>query len=125
MKIRKVRVGIKNLETALSEFIETGRYLEAGKPVKKEKSVYFTSVEAFRKALTPRRLALLRAIKTEKPSSVRQLSKITERDIKNVSTDIKFLEQAGLVDIKKNTGTGKEVRPLVNYDRILFEIALA
>lgn len=125
MKIRKVRVGIKDLETVLSEFVETGRALEKGKTVKKEKGVYFTSVEAFRKAVTPKRLALLRAIKTEKPSSVRQLSKITDRDIKNVSTDIRFLEQVGLVDIKKNIGAEKEVKPLVNYDKILFEIAVS
>ena len=125
MKIRKVRVGIKDLETVLSEFVETGRALEKGKIVKKEKGVYFTSVEAFRKAVTPKRLALLRAIKTEKPSSVRQLSKITDRDIKNVSTDIRFLEQVGLVDIKKNIGAEKEVKPLVNYDKILFEIAVS
>lgn len=125
MKIRKVRVGIKDLETVLNEFVETGRALEKGKTVKKEKGVYFTSVEAFRKAVTPKRLALLRAIKTEKPSSVRQLSKITDRDIKNVSTDIRFLEQVGLVDIKKNIGAEREVKPLVNYDKILFEIAVS
>ena len=125
MKIRKVKVGIKDLETVLNEFVETGRAIEKGKTVKKEKGVYFTSVEAFRKAVTPKRLALLRAIKTEKPSSVRQLSKITDRDIKNVSTDIRFLEQVGLVDIKKNTGAEKEIKPLVNYDKILFEIAVS
>ncbi len=124
MKIRKVRVGIKNLETVLNEFVQTGRTLENRKQVKKEKGVYFTSVEAFRKALTPRRLALLKAIKTEKPSSVRQLSRITQRDIKNVSTDIKFLEQVGLVDIKKKIKREKEITPRVNYDKILFEIAV-
>ncbi|MCP4346822.1 MAG: ArsR family transcriptional regulator [Desulfobacterales bacterium] len=124
MKIRKVRVGIKDLETALNEFVETGRALEKGKPVKKEKGVYFTSVEAFRKAVTPKRIELLKAIKTEKPSSVRHLSKITERNIKNVSTDIRFLEQAGLVDIKKHIETEREITPLVNYDKILFEIAV-
>ncbi len=60
MKIRKVRVGIKDLETALNEFVETGRALEKGKPVKKEKGVYFTSIEAFRKAVTPKRIELLK-----------------------------------------------------------------
>jgi len=121
MKIRKVRVGIKNLETVLNEFVQTGRTLENRKQVKKEKGVYFTSVEAFRKALTPRRLALLKAIKTEKPSSVRQLSRITQRDIKNVSTDIKFLEQVGLVDIKKKIKREKEITPRVNYDKLSWE----
>lgn len=125
MKIRKVSVGIKDLETALNEFVETGRSIEKGGPAKKEKGVYFTSVEAFRKALTPRRLELLRAIKTQRPSSVRNLSKIMERDIKNVSTDIKFLEQVGLVDTKKNTEGEKGITPFVNYDKILFEIAVA
>ena len=67
MKIRKVRVGIKDLKTALNEFVEIGKAVEEGKPVKKEKGVYFTSVEAFRKTITPKRLALLKAIKTEKP----------------------------------------------------------
>ena len=125
MKIRKVRVGIKDLKTALNEFVEIGKAVEEGKPVKKEKGVYFTSVEAFRKAITPKRLALLKAIKTEKPSSVRQLSKIAERDVKNVSTDIKFLEQVGLVDIKRNDEAKKEITPSVSYDKILFEIAVS
>ncbi len=125
MKIRKVRVGIKDLKTALNEFVEIGKAVEEGKPVKKEKGVYFTSVEAFRKAITPKRLALLKAIKTEKPSSVRQLSKIAERDVKNVSTDIKFLEQVGLVDIKRNDEAKKEIIPSVSYDKILFEIAVS
>jgi predicted transcriptional regulator len=125
MKIRKVRVGIKDLKTALNEFVVIGKAVEDRKPVKNDKGVYFTTVEAFRKAITPKRLALLKAIKTEKPSSVRQLSKIAERDVKNVSTDIKFLEQVGLVDIKRNDKTEKEITPSVNYDRILFEIAVS
>ncbi len=125
MKIKKVSVGIKDLETALNEFVEIGRTLEEGKSVKKEKGVWFTSVEAFRKAVTPRRLELLKAIKKEKPSSVRHLSKIIGRDIKNVSTDIRFLEQVGLVDIQKNPGSERELKPIVNYDKILFEIAVA
>jgi predicted transcriptional regulator len=67
----------------------------------------------------------LKTIKTEKPSSVRQLSKIAKRDVKNVSTDIKFLEQVGLVDIKRNDETKKEITPSVSYDKILFEIAVS
>jgi len=44
--------------------------------------------------------------------------------LKNVSSDIKFLEQVGLVDIKRNDEIEKEVRPFVGYDKILFEIAV-
>jgi predicted transcriptional regulator len=82
-------------------------------------------VSRVRKALTTRRLELLRAIKNEKPSSLRQLSKITERDIKNVSADIRILEQAGLVDIEKHIEKEKrEITPFVNYDKIVFEFAV-
>ncbi len=125
MKIRKVKVGIKDLQTALNEFVEMGKKIDSGKLAKQEKGVYFTSVEAFRKAITPKRLALLKAIKRENPSSIRQLSKIAERDVKNVSTDIKFLKQVGLVDIQKNDKTAREIKPSVNYDKILFEIAIS
>ncbi|MEI6261229.1 MAG: hypothetical protein WCR46_15160 [Deltaproteobacteria bacterium] len=79
--IRILTVGIKNLKTALNEFVEIGKAIEHGKPVKKEKSVYFTGFEAFMKAITPKGLALLHAIKTEKPSHVRRLSEIAERDV--------------------------------------------
>jgi predicted transcriptional regulator len=54
-----------------------------------------------------------------------QLSIIAERDVKNVSTDIKFLEQVGLVDIKRNDEAEKEITPSVRYDKILFEIAVS
>jgi predicted transcriptional regulator len=125
MRIRKVKVGIKSLKTALNEFVETGKAIEEGKPVKKEKGVYFASVEAFRKAITPQRLELLKVIKTEKPSSVSQLSNIANRDLKNISEDIKFLEQVGLVEIKKSSGIEKEITPFVGYDKILVEIAVS
>jgi len=125
MKTRKVKVGIKSVKSALNEFVETGKAVEEGKPVKKEKGVYFTSVEAFRKAITPQRLEVLRVIKTEKPSSVSQLSNIANRNAKNISEDIKFLEQVGLVEIKRNNMTEKEIMPFVNYDKILVEIAVS
>jgi predicted transcriptional regulator len=124
MEIKKVNVGIKSLETALGDFVETGRAIQNETAETEEKGVYFTSVEAFRKALTPKRLALLKAIKAERPSSLRQLSKITGRDVKNVSMDVKFLEQVGLVEFKPTGGKEKGTALLVDYDKILFEIAV-
>ena len=122
MKARKVHIGIKNIKTALNGFVEIGEALEQGEHVaKKSGGVYFTSLEAFRKALTPKRLELLRAIKEEKPASINQLSKIVERNIKNVSQDMKYLVQIGLVERKE---TEKKVTPFVGYDTIQLEIAV-
>ena len=122
MKVRKVKIGIKDVETLLSEFVDAASAIEAGKAVKHERGVYFTNIEAFRKALTKKRLELLHAIKTKHPSSINSLARILQRDIKNVAADVRFLEQAGLVDTKKETS--KEIAPYVNYDRILLEIAV-
>ena len=56
------------------------------------------------------------------PSSINHLARILQRNIKNVAADIRFLEQAGLIDTKKETS--KEISPHVSYDKILLEIAV-
>jgi predicted transcriptional regulator len=122
MKIRKVRIGIKDVKTLLNEFADAAGSIEAGNKVKQERGVYFTNIQAFRRALTQKRLDLLHAIKTEHPSSINHLARILQRDIKNVSADVHFLEQAGLIDTKKETS--KEISPQVPYDKILLEIAV-
>lgn len=122
MKVRKVKIGIKDAETLLSEFADAARSIEAGNKVKQERGVYFTNIQAFRKALTQKRLELLHAVKIEHPSSINHLARILQRDIKNVAADVRFLEQAGLIDTKKETS--KDFAPLVTYDKILLEIAV-
>ena len=122
MKVRKVKIGIKDVETLLNEFGDAAGSIETGKKVKHERGVYFTNIQAFRKALTQKRLELLHAIKAEHPSSINHLARILQRDIKNVAADVRFLEQAGLIDTKKETS--KEISPRVTYDKILLEIAV-
>ncbi|MEA5112675.1 MAG: hypothetical protein VB050_01465 [Geobacteraceae bacterium] len=50
-------------------------YIIRSERAKKQEGVYFTDYEAFRKALTPKRLELLRIIKEQKPISIHQLAK--------------------------------------------------
>jgi len=56
MKIRKVKIGIRNVETLLNEFADAAGSIEAGNKVKQERGIYFTNIQAFRKALTQKRL---------------------------------------------------------------------
>ncbi len=121
MKAIKVKVGIKDVEVALHQFVGTGERLMRGDKVKTERGVYFTSLEAFRKVLTPRRLELLRVIRSEKPESINQLAKLVGRDIKNVADDVKYLGQVGLITTE---GTKKQVSPRVDYETIVLEIAV-
>ena len=121
MKIRKIRIGIKDIKTALDEFVKTGEAVERGEKVKKETGLYFTSLEAFRKALTPKRLELLHIVKARNPSSINELARMAERDIKNVADDLKYLEQIGLIEKKE---MDRKTKPVINYDEILLQIAV-
>ncbi len=121
MKVKRIKVGFKDLKTALDEFVKTAEALERGEKVKKETGVYFTSLEAFRKAVTPKRLELLHIIKAKKPSSINELARMAKRDIKNVADDVKYLEQIGLVEKKE---IDRKTKPVINYDRIDLEIAV-
>ncbi|MBI4685303.1 MAG: MarR family transcriptional regulator [Nitrospirae bacterium] len=123
MRVKKIKVGIKDLKTILDDFVKTGEAVKRGekfKPVK-EPEIYFTSFEALRKALTPKRLELLHIIKTKKPFSINELARVAKRDVKNIAEDVKYLEQIGLIEKKE---TDNRITPIINYDRIALEIAV-
>ncbi len=121
MRVKKIKIGIKDLKTVLHDFVRTGEAIERGEKVKKDTGIYFTSFEVFRRALTPKRLELLHIIKTQKPSSLNELARLAKRDIKNVVCDVKYLEQIGLIEKK---GTERKIKPVINYDRIALEIVV-
>jgi predicted transcriptional regulator len=123
VKVKKVKIGIKSIEEVLRDTGEVMKKIERGEKVKpvKEPEVYFTSFEAFRKALTPKRLELLRLIKTKNPSSINELARIAKRDVKNITDDVKYLAQIGLI-VKKETN--RKTTPVIPYDKLLLEIAV-
>ena len=89
--------------------------------MKKETGTYFTSLEAFRKALTPKRMELLHIIKTERPSSINELARMAHRDVKNVADDLKYLEQIGLIEKKEMK---RRTAPVVTYEKLMLEISV-
>lgn len=121
MRIKKIKIGIKDLKTSLNDFVKTGEAIERGEKVKRETGLYFTSFEAFRKALTPKRLELLHLIKTKKPSSINELARIAKRDVKNIADDVRYLEQISLIE---KVETAHRTAPVINYDRIDLQIAV-
>lgn len=121
MKAKKIKIGVKNLKSVFDDFVQTGKLIERGEKIKKESGIYFTNFEVFRKALTPKRLELLHIIKIKKPSSINELARLAKRDIKNVVNDVQYLVKIGLIEKK---GTEKKTRPVINYDKIAFEIAV-
>ena len=57
-RVKHVKIGIKSVKEILKDTAETMKRLERGERLKpvKEPEIYFTSFEAFRKAMTPKRL---------------------------------------------------------------------
>ena len=124
MRVKRVKIGIKSLENVLEDTKEVMKKLERGEKVKPEKGLYFESIEGFRKALTPKRLELLRLIREKQPGSIQELTRLSKRDIKSVATDITLLEELGLIDMKRKKEGRRESVPVVNYNKINLEIAV-
>lgn len=124
MRVKRVKIGIKRFEDVLEGVKDSMKAIERGEKVKKRSGVYFENLAAFRRALTEKRLEVLHVIKKEHPSSVYALAKILNRDAKNVTQDLEYLKQIGLVEIKRTKEKQERTIPQVKYDKIDLEIAV-
>ena len=101
MKIRRVKIGIRDFDEALDDAATTAKAVAAGKKVRpKGHRLFFTNAEALRRFLTPKRLELIRLIRKHRPSSLNELAVLAHRDFKRVYEDVKNLTAAGLVDLR-------------------------
>ena len=124
MKARNIKIGVKDLRTVLDETRETMERIAAGQVAQKVQDVNFTSYEAMRKILTPRRLELLHVIKEQRPGSVYQLAQFLGRDTKNINDDLAILANVGLIKLRKTTKGKSKVIPCVTADKIQVEITV-
>lgn len=123
MKTFEIRV--KTVEEALEGFAQTFEALQAGKRVEKKEGTFFTSIEAARNLLTPKRVRLLTIIHKHRPKSIYELAKLCNRDQKNVSEDVKLLEKYGILRTRLHTEGSRTHRvPEVPYDEINVRIPL-
>jgi len=122
MKVKRIDIGIKRLEDSLKDFAETWKSVKTGKKVRKEEGIYFESIDDMRAALTNNRLAILRAIRENKPKSVYELSKMLGRNLKNVNQDLKLLAGIGLVTLEATKKDRKRIAPHVDYAKITLQI---
>ena len=105
----------------LDDFVVAAEGLARGEAVRGEHGVYFNSLEAFRKALTPKRLALLHLIRTAHSVSLNELARLSHRNIKNVADDAQHLSQIGLIDSREE---GDRLVLRVDYEVIDLQVAV-
>jgi predicted transcriptional regulator len=121
MKTKRITIEVRPADDALKEAGEVFDKLQKGQHVMEKRAVYFPNLKQMRKVLTEKRLELLRTIKHKKPSSVYELSRILNRDLKNVLQDVAYLADLGIVKVEE---TKDKKIPSVAYDRITFEVAI-
>jgi predicted transcriptional regulator len=125
MKTRNLTIGIQPFEEGVREFIAAVESFQEGRPyTKKSPDVCFTSLDAVRNVLTPKRLQLLRLIRELEPDSVYELARAAKRDLKNVSDDVALLARIELVSLSRSKTRRKRVIPRVGYDRLQLQIAI-
>jgi len=121
MRAKKIRIEVRTLDNALREAAESYEKISQGKKVTKKTAIYFSNIKDLRKVLTEKRLELLKTIKDRKPSSVYELARMVDRDLKNVLQDVGYLHDIGMIDI---TETEDKKIPRVSYDVLSLEVAL-
>ena len=122
MKVKKVKVALRSTDEVLKEAAETMESVARGKRIKpKGHRLFFTSPEALRRFLTPKRLEVIRLIRQRRPDSINQLATLAHRDFKRVYEDVMSLAGAGLVDMGKDKGRRRILRVA---DELRFEIVV-
>jgi predicted transcriptional regulator len=125
IKAKNITIGIRSLDQGLDTFVETAEALLKGETVKKQRGVYFENLDSFRRVLTEKRMALLHTVKQQRPDTIHELARLLGRNVKNVSDDLKYLAELGLVSLDKGAeGSGRKVAPRVKYEKIRLEIAI-
>lgn len=122
MKAKTIQ--IKSTEESLADFARAYHAAAERKPFKKQRGTFFASIAAARRVLTTERIQLLKSIKQHKPHSLYELAKLTHRDFKNVSQDVSFLSELGLIELGRPHGTRHQRRPTLLSDHIYLELAI-
>ncbi|MBI4147675.1 hypothetical protein HY490_00115 [Candidatus Woesearchaeota archaeon] len=124
MKIRNIKVTIKETKNALKEFATALANARKGERIVPHEEISFKSIDAVRKVLTEKRMQLMHVIKQHSPDSIYELAKIVNRDLKSVNTDMSILLDLGLVSVETLREERKRTKPRVEFDKLNVEIAI-
>ena len=111
----KITVGSRIEADASRKFVDAWHRAARGEKFR-ERHLAFESWDALARVLTGKRMELLRYVRRNKVTSVRDLAKALGRDYSNVHADVKALAAAGLVDAKNGVRA--------DYDSIETRIAI-
>ena len=122
MKLKKVKLVIE------SRAATKRRWAEAlGGKVRSPRGVEVISIASWDildRILSAPRMQILSAIPTLQPTSISALAKALKKDFKNVHSDVKFLAELGLLELREE-GTRGNLMPVAKFSGIEFGLAAA
>ena len=116
MKLKKAKIIIKNIKDVKSDWAKALK--KSSKMIQKKDEIIFTSLEAASKVFTKGRMEILQIIMKENPKSIYDLAKRLGKDFKNVYTDVRFLCEVGLIELKESKDSKNGLRPISRFSGI-------
>ena len=92
------------------------------KPKKDEPKVWFESVQSMAQVLSSENQKLLRIIKEQKPTSLKELALVSGRKLSNLSRTLNTMSRYGIVDLVKQE---RSVKPIVKVTNFKVEFGLS
>jgi predicted transcriptional regulator len=84
-----------------------------------------SGVANLRQLFSDERARIIHICKTKQPASIYELAKLLGRDFKAVRSDIKLLEQFGIIELISSMKKGRErLRPVVDTDELVITLKL-
>lgn len=85
----------------------------------------FEGISLLKKILSNEKARLIHTIKTEKPTSIYNLSKKLDRTFKSVSDDVKLLERFGFIElVPETTKKRKRLRPVLAVENMVISLKI-
>lgn len=121
MKLKKAKIVIKSVDTIKEEWKDALKGNK--KSIQKDNELVFTGPETVAKVFSKTRLEILLTIINQDPRSIYDVAKILKRDFKNVHSDIKFLEEVGLIELQETNDARNGLRPIAKFSGIELNLA--
>jgi predicted transcriptional regulator len=121
MSTNTLHIAVESADEFFEDALADLRALEDGDDITDKYVLSLPDEASLERVLRAKNLELLRTIATEDPESVRELARLVDRDVKNVSEALNRLEELGLVDLERE---GRAKRPVVWYDHLEIELSI-
>ncbi len=118
--MKQVNVGIMPLKDfqAYTKAIVTGKHKrKRGEPI-----IWFSSMASLAQVLSDQNRELLSLIAEQKPESITELARLSDRSQSNLTRTLKKMEGYGLVTMK--TGKHGSKQPYVPYSDIVLDMSI-